>query len=102
ILNKDAKDPSERYHVKYVLVNAADYGVPQVRWRVFVVAFRQDLGLEDWEFPRPTHSEASLLLAQAKGSYWDEHPVAARHRYAPSATPPLFDHEEQPERWRTL
>src|SRR5262249_43217468 len=33
-------DATERYDVKYMLVNAADYGVPQIRWRVFVVAFR--------------------------------------------------------------
>ena len=53
-------DPTERYDVKYLLVNAADYGVPQIRWRVFVVAFRSDLGLVDWEFPEPTHSARIL------------------------------------------
>lgn len=41
-------DPSERYDVTFRLVNAADYGVPQVRWRVFVVAFRHDLGINRW------------------------------------------------------
>jgi DNA (cytosine-5)-methyltransferase 1 len=66
-------DPAERYDVKYLLVNAADYGVPQVRWRVFVVAFRSDLGLADWQFPQPTHSAVELERAQEDGSYWAEH-----------------------------
>ena len=71
-------DPAERYDVKYLLVNAADYGVPQVRWRVFVVAFRSDLGLAGWEFPRPTHSAAALERAQEDGSYWAEHGLERR------------------------
>lgn len=66
-------EPTERYDVKYVLVNAADYGVPQVRWRVFVVAFRRDLGLNDWRFPTPTHNGDALRQAKIDGSYWAEH-----------------------------
>lgn len=40
-------EPTERYDVRYLLVNVADYGVPQARWRVFVVAFCRDLGLSE-------------------------------------------------------
>lgn len=71
-------EPTERYDVKYLLVNAADYGVPQVRWRVFVVAFRRDLGLGDWRFPAPTHSSDALRQAQIDGSYWAEHHLPCR------------------------
>lgn len=71
-------DPTERYDVKYLLVNAADYGVPQIRWRVFVVAFRSDLGLADWQFPKPTHSADRLARAQQDGSYWEEHKLENR------------------------
>jgi DNA (cytosine-5)-methyltransferase 1 len=101
ILEKKPKDPSERYDVKYLLVNAANYGVPQVRWRVFVVAFRQDLGLTDWDFPLPTHSESALLLAQADGSYWDEHQVPKRQRITPAMTIPMLADANAPRRWRT-
>ena len=79
-------NPAERYHVWCLPVNAADYGVPQVRQRVFVIAFRKDLNLGDWKPPQATHSELSLLRAQAEGSYWEEHrmpPLPAgsqRHR----------------------
>lgn len=63
---------TERYDVFCLPVNAADYGVPQVRRRVFVVAFRRDLGLADWQPPSPLRSRAGrraggrLLLAPTR------------------------------------
>lgn len=44
------------YHVKYTILNAADYGVPQRRERLFIVGIRKDLGVS-FEFPKPTHSQ---------------------------------------------
>lgn len=40
------------YNVKYKLLKASDYGVPQNRYRVFIVAFRNDLNV-DYQFPEP-------------------------------------------------
>lgn len=100
-LAKDSGDSSERYDVKYLMVNAADYGVPQTRWRVFVVAFRRDLGLDEWEFPQPTHSEGALLRSQISGRYWEEHKVPKRSRYTPKL-PDNVDEGEGTARWLTL
>ena len=75
LLGEDDYDPTKRYDVTFRLVNAADYGVPQVRWRVFVVAFRKDLGLEGWEIPDGKYSEAALLHDQAAGVYWKRHGI---------------------------
>jgi len=44
------------YRVKYKLLNAADFGVPQTRMRVFIVGVRNDLNV-DFEFPERTHSK---------------------------------------------
>jgi DNA (cytosine-5)-methyltransferase 1 len=44
------------YDVKYKLLNAADYGVPEERKRVIVIGFRKDLNIT-FEFPEPTHSK---------------------------------------------
>jgi DNA (cytosine-5)-methyltransferase 1 len=61
------------YAVRRLLLNAADFGVPQVRERVFFVAFRQDLNLI-WDEPLPSHSRAALRISQeASGSYWQRH-----------------------------
>lgn len=98
ILLHEAGYPGERYDVTFHLVNAADYGVPQIRWRVFVVAFRRDLGLSGWEFPQPTHAEAVLLRSQASGEYWGRHGIK-RSGTAAATLPGL---EEQLEPWRTL
>lgn len=68
------------YKVIFQLLNAADYGVPQRRERVFIVAFRSDLGVE-WSFPSPTHSQDALLADQwATGDYWDRHEISKRNR----------------------
>jgi len=54
--------------------------------------------LSEWQPPQPTHSEQSLLRAQADGSYWAEHGIAPRSELVPSSTP-LDDGRE---RWQTL
>jgi DNA (cytosine-5)-methyltransferase 1 len=58
------------YDVRFEVINAADYGVPQNRERVFIVGFRRDLNVR-WAFPFPTHSRDALLYAQfVDGAYW--------------------------------
>jgi len=68
------------YNVLFRLLNAADYGVPQKRERVFLVGFRSDLEIQ-WSFPEPTHSEDSLLISKwVTGEYWDRHKIAKAAR----------------------
>ena len=69
-----------RYNVVPKLVNAANYGVPQRRERVFIVALRDDLQIK-WSFPEETHSHGALLAEKwITGEYWDRHRVANRQR----------------------
>lgn len=70
------------YNVVFRLLNAADYGVPQRRERVFIVGFRSDLGVE-WSFPEATNTEASLIFDQwISGEYWKRNDVAKSKRPA--------------------
>ncbi|CAM2010725.1 DNA cytosine methyltransferase [Acanthopleuribacter pedis] len=65
------------YRVDFKLLNAADYGVPQTRERVFLVGFRADTAIA-WQFPTPTHSKEALLADQwVTGDYWKRHHIAA-------------------------
>lgn len=65
------------YNLVTTLVNAANYGVPQKRERVFIVGFRDDLGVE-WSFPQETHSYDALLYDQwVSGDYWKRHGIRA-------------------------
>ncbi len=69
------------YNVIPTLANAADYGVPQRRERVFIVGFRSDLGIE-WSFPNPTHSLDALRWAQREGGeYWEKHGLKPKDGY---------------------
>ncbi|HDX9050071.1 TPA: DNA cytosine methyltransferase [Yersinia enterocolitica] len=42
------------YRVSVKVLNAAEYGVPQERKRIFIVGIRNDFGIE-YSFPEPTH-----------------------------------------------
>lgn len=96
------------YRVVTRVLNAADYGVPQKRERVFIVAIRGDLGIE-WSFPPPSHSLAALAADQGpKGTYWERHAVPRRRREIPpaarkgAAVPGLFGASRPLEPWRTV
>ncbi|MCC6233057.1 MAG: DNA cytosine methyltransferase [Verrucomicrobiales bacterium] len=69
-----------RYNVVYECQNAADFGVPQRRERVFVVGIRADLGVE-FSFPQGEHAQDALLRDQwVTGAYWERHRVAKSKR----------------------
>lgn len=69
-ISTDATDLQYKVHVHQA--NAADYGVPQQRHRVFFIGFRIDAA-RDWVFPEPTHSLARLIRSQKTGGdFWSE------------------------------
>lgn len=95
------------YQVSIHLADAADYGVPQRRHRVFFIGFRSDLDAK-WFFPSPTASADELLRQKyITKSYWKEHGLSSEQdpppkllaRLARMRTDSLF----QPlDRWKTV
>lgn len=76
-----------KYNVVFRLLNAADYGVPQKRERVFIVGFRDDLNIE-WSFPKATHSQDALLWQQwVTGEYWKRHKAKENDRPKLNSSP---------------
>jgi len=74
-----------KYNVVFRLLNAANYGVPQFRERLFIVGFRSDLHKE-WSFPNPTHAKNPLLWEKwVTGEYWDGHEIPNSKRPSPSS-----------------
>ncbi|MTE16265.1 DNA cytosine methyltransferase [Nocardia aurantiaca] len=117
ILRKKVDSPDipddERYVVEHFPVNAADYGVPQIRNRVIIVAFRRDLGVDMGRYAdlvAATHSEESLYEAMSSGAYWERHGMKANHpvrrgvmERIPAARPIPMSAEGEPLKpWRTL
>lgn len=92
------------------MVEAADFGAPQSRQRLFVVAIRSDVpGADVWDWPEPTHRRDALLWDQIHGSYWDEHRLTHRrppegHRRGPQPLRAALAKGDRPEgkRWQTL
>lgn len=73
-----------RYNVVSQVLNAADYGVPQQRHRVFFVGFRSDLTAE-FQFPAASHSLDALLHDQwVTGRYWDRIKARPAHSVPPN------------------
>jgi len=74
------------YRVVCRLLNAANYGVPQRRERIFIVGFRCDLGLE-WSFPDATYSQDALLWSQwVSDEYWERHQISQKNRPKPTSS----------------
>lgn len=51
------------YDVRYKLLNAKHYGVPEDRERVIIVGFRKDLGIDEFVYPEPSDSLVTLREA---------------------------------------
>lgn len=93
------------YDVDYDVLNAADFGVPQRRQRIFIVAFRRDLSITPTPYV-PTHSRDALLHAQyVDGTYWQQHGLS------PQRTPEVLikrvdriarSDPPSESRWRTV
>ena len=50
------------FRAVYRVLNAADFGVPQVRLRLFVVGFRREEDFARFRWPEATHDRGGLIL----------------------------------------
>lgn len=48
------------------IVNAKDFGVPQNRERIYIVGFRNDTGVKDFEYPKPTNKKVKFTNIKEK------------------------------------
>lgn len=79
LIQKNGSYTGAKYNVRYQLLDAADYGIPQRRERVIIVGFRDDLKVR-WSFPKPSYSLDALLWSQfVSGEYWERHQIEPYH-----------------------
>lgn len=77
-----------KYNVQYKLVNAANYGVPQNRERVFIVGFRVDMAVK-WEWPNESTQKKTIadtighLMSMRPYDLPDDHKVVTGAREYP-------------------
>lgn len=76
------------YEVKYKLLNAVDYGVPQYRERVILVGTR---GQNSFEYPAPTHGNGLKPYLTLEDALGDLPPLESGQSATHYATSPLND-----------
>ncbi|MFI6214684.1 DNA cytosine methyltransferase [Nocardia brasiliensis] len=78
----DTENP-DHYKLVTVPVNAAEYGVPQMRNRVVLIAFRADVRVDVEAFEKyvktKQFSEDALYRSMRDGDYWDRHKNVPAH-----------------------
>lgn len=79
------------YTVFYKVLNSKDFGVPQNRERIYIVAFRNDIAPDEFEFPNPTGNTACIR------DILEEKPVSARYYLSTKYLETLRQHKARHE-----
>jgi DNA (cytosine-5)-methyltransferase 1 len=73
------------------VLNAKDFGVPQNRERIFIVGFRSDLGIDSFEYPKPTNQNATFEDVK------EENPVSVKYYLSNTYLNTLVNHKKRHE-----
>lgn len=77
------------YNVHYKILNSKDFGVPQNRERVYIVAFRNDIDDSSFVFPKPQGNNVPLA------SIMEESAVPAKYYLSDTYLETLKRHKER-------
>ena len=72
-------------------MNAKDFGVPQNRERIFIVGFRGDLGINEFEYPAPFHEPVAFEDVK------EENPVSVKYYLSTQYLKTLEEHKSRHE-----
>ncbi len=79
------------YNVFSQILNSKDFGVPQNRERIYIVAFRKDLSVEKFLFPTATDSSKKIK------DIIEEEPVSAKYYLSTTYIQTLIRHKARHE-----
>ena len=71
------------------VMNARDFGVPQNRERIFIVGFREDLGISEFDYPKP--SGVPVAFEDVK----ETAPVSAKYYLSTQYLKTLVSHKQR-------
>ncbi len=71
------------------VMNAKDFGVPQNRERIFIVGFREDLGISEFDYPKP--SGVPVAFEDVK----EKLPVSAKYYLSTQYLKTLVKHKQR-------
>lgn len=73
------------------ILNAKNFGVPQNRERIFIVGFRNDLGVTEFDYPKPTVKKISFIDVR------EEKTVPSKYYLSNQYLNTLIKHKERHE-----
>ena len=73
------------------ILNAKNFGVPQNRERIFIVGFRNDLGITDFDYPTPSNKKTSFIDIR------EEETVPSKYYLSNQYLNTLIKHKERHE-----
>jgi DNA (cytosine-5)-methyltransferase 1 len=73
------------------ILNAKDFGVPQNRERIFIVGFRNDLGINEFKYPEPLDYKTSFKEIKEKK------PVSVKYYLSEQYLSTLIKHKDRHE-----
>ncbi len=71
------------------IVNAKNFGVPQQRERIYIVGFRKDLGITEFEYAEPTNTEVRFIDIR------EEEVVPTKYYLSTQYLQTLINHKER-------
>jgi DNA (cytosine-5)-methyltransferase 1 len=71
------------------IINAKDFGVPQNRERIFIIGFRQDLGVNYFQYPIPTVTNPKFIDIR------EEQPVSVKYYLSEQYLNTLVAHRQR-------
>lgn len=77
------------YRVFYDILNSKNFGVPQNRERIYIVAFRDDIAPSDFIFPKGTDTESSIR------DILEEKEVSSKYYLSDTYLKTLIAHKER-------
>ena len=79
------------YNVFSQILNSRDFGVPQNRERIYIVCFRKDLEIEEFNFPKSTDSTKKIR------NILEENPVSSKYYLSTTYIETLKRHKARHE-----
>lgn len=71
------------------IINAKDFGVPQNRERIYIVGFRKDLAVDEFNYPKPLDKKVTFAKVKEKK------PVQTRYYLSTQYLQTLYNHKER-------
>lgn len=90
------------YHVSFKLSDCYEYGVPQIRKRVFIVGLRNDVSKEEFKFPEVLEQDKRIHLIDAIGDLPNpdsNHNIKNHNEYYKGGFSPRYISRNRQRQW---